>query len=93
VTLFAEIAEEKAAGLQRARRDTAAAYRNLGAIASVRDPERALDAYRKALELDADDPETLLWVGWLSLERGFLNRAELSFRRISPPEEGHPDAR
>jgi hypothetical protein len=37
------------------RKDAAIAYRNLGAIAGLADPKRALEAYAKAVELDQDD--------------------------------------
>ncbi len=80
--LFRTVAEEKAARIKRDSKDAAAAFRNLGAIAGLGDPKRALDAYLKAVELDPDDLDSVLWVGWIHLERGYLEDAETSFRRI-----------
>jgi tetratricopeptide (TPR) repeat protein len=45
------------------RKDAAVAYRNLGAIARIADPKRALEAYEKAVELDPDDLDSLYWAG------------------------------
>jgi tetratricopeptide (TPR) repeat protein len=59
-----------------------AAYRNLGAIAILRDPKQALEAYRKAIENDPDDLESQYWVGWLELERGDLAEAEAHFQKV-----------
>ena len=55
--LFREVAEDKAKRIKRDSKDAAAAYRNLGVIAGLGDPKRALDAYRKAFEFDPDDVE------------------------------------
>jgi tetratricopeptide (TPR) repeat protein len=80
--LFQAVADDKAARIQQDSKDAAAAYRNLGAIAGLADPKRALDAYTKAVELDPDDLNSLLWVGLLHLERGYLAEAEMRFRRL-----------
>jgi tetratricopeptide (TPR) repeat protein/pimeloyl-ACP methyl ester carboxylesterase len=81
-SLFRAVAEEKAARIKIDAKDAATAFRNLGAIAGLADPKRALDAYLKAVELDPDDMASILWVGWIQLERGYLQEAEASFRRI-----------
>jgi tetratricopeptide (TPR) repeat protein len=60
----------------------AAAYRNLGAIAGLADPKRALEAYAKAIEFDPDDRESLYWHGWISLTAGHLADAEQSLERL-----------
>ncbi len=62
--------------------DAAAAYRNLGAIAGLRDPRKALDAYEKALECDPDDLESLYWAGYLLVERGGLDKAQTRLNRV-----------
>ena len=80
--MFRTIAEEKAARIARDRRDAAAAYRNLGAIAGLRDPKRAFEAYAQAAEFDSEDRESLLWLAWLSLDRGALGDAEQNCRRL-----------
>ncbi len=81
-TLFRAVATDKAARIRQDSKDAAAAYLNLGAIAGLGDPKRALEAYRKAIELDGEDIESLLQVGWLELERGGLDEAERRFRRV-----------
>jgi tetratricopeptide (TPR) repeat protein len=90
--LFRTVAEEKATRIQRDRRDAAAAYRNLGAIAGMGDPKRALDAYAKAVEFDNEDKESLLWLAWLSFERGALNEAEQNYRRVLLLVDGDDEA-
>jgi tetratricopeptide (TPR) repeat protein len=80
--LFRAVAEDKAARIKQDSKDAAAAYRNLGAIAGLADPKRALDAYSQAVTLDPDDLRGLFWVGWLQKERGYLPEAEAPFRRI-----------
>jgi tetratricopeptide (TPR) repeat protein len=80
--LFHAVAAAKEARIKQDRRDAAAAYRNLGAITGLADPKRALDAYRKAIELDPDDTESLLWVAWIEKERGELAGAETNFHRV-----------
>src|SRR5215467_14147608 len=80
--VFRAVAEEKAARIKLDRKDAATAFRNLGAIAGLGDPKRALDAYVRAVELDPDDLDSMLWVGWIQLGRGYLNDAETTFRHI-----------
>ncbi|NOG71197.1 tetratricopeptide repeat protein, partial [Roseicella sp. DB1501] len=80
--LFQAVATEKAERIRQDRRDAAAAFRNLGAIAGLRDPKRALEAYRQAAELDPEDIESIYWTGWLSLERGDLGEAEARLRTV-----------
>jgi tetratricopeptide (TPR) repeat protein len=80
--LFRAVAVDREAQAKQNARDAAIAYRNLGAIAGLRDPKRALDAYAKAIESDPDDLESLLWVGWLQIERGDLREAEARFERV-----------
>jgi tetratricopeptide (TPR) repeat protein len=80
--LLRTFAEDKTAQAERAtaqaekdRKDAAIAYRNLGAIAGLRDPKQALEAYEKALALDPDGLESLFWAGWIRIEHGDLNEA------------------
>jgi tetratricopeptide (TPR) repeat protein len=82
--LFRAVAEEKAARITADSKDAATAFRNLGAIAGFADPKSALDAYQKAGELDPDDMNSILWVGWMQLQRGNLQEAEARFRRVLP---------
>src|SRR5216684_233628 len=80
--LFRAVAEEKAARIKTDSKDAATAFRNLGAIAGLADPKRALDAYQKAAELDPDDMQSIFWVGWMQLQRGNLQEADARFRRV-----------
>ena len=76
--LLQAVAADKSASIEKDRKDVAAAYRNLGAIAGLRDPAKALEAYAKALEFDPDDRDALYWRGWLSLQAGHLAVADQS---------------
>ena len=55
VPLFQAEAAEKEAASRSSAKEVAAAYRNLGAIAGLADPKRALEAYEKAVETRPDD--------------------------------------
>jgi tetratricopeptide (TPR) repeat protein len=76
------LAEQKASQAGKDRKDAATAYRNLGAIAGLRDPKQALEAYEKALALDPDDLDSLLWAGWIRIDHGDLNEAQARFERM-----------
>jgi tetratricopeptide (TPR) repeat protein len=80
--LFQAVADDKAARIKQDSKEAAAAYRNLGAIAGLADPKRALDAYTKAVDLDPDDLRSLLWVGWIQKERGYLEDSEKRLQRL-----------
>jgi tetratricopeptide (TPR) repeat protein len=75
----AEQATEQAA---KDRKEAAVVYRNLGAIAGLADPMRALEAYEKALALDPDDLESLHWTGYILVDYGDLNKAQKRFERV-----------
>ncbi len=64
------------------RKEAAVAYRNLGAIAGLRDPKRALEAYEKAVALDPDDLDSLYWAGWIQIDHGDLNEAQARLARV-----------
>jgi tetratricopeptide (TPR) repeat protein len=68
--------------IKQDREDAAAAYRNLGAIAGLRDPRKALDAYQRALDYDPDDRKSLYWAGYLLIQRGKLDEAQARFGRV-----------
>jgi tetratricopeptide (TPR) repeat protein len=80
--LLRDVAEDKAARIAIDRKEAAAAYRHLGAIAGLGNPKDALEAYQKAIEFDPDDTDSLLWAGWLDKDRGQLNNADRHFRRV-----------
>ena len=56
-------ARQETARAEKDRKEAAIAFRNLGAIAGLRDPKRALEAYETAVELDPDDMESLSGIG------------------------------
>jgi tetratricopeptide (TPR) repeat protein len=64
------------------RKVAAVAYRNLGAIAGLADPKRALEAYEKAVALDPDDLESLVWIGEIQIDHGDLNEAQTRLERV-----------
>src|SRR5207302_6435082 len=79
-------AGQETARAEKDRKEAAIAYRNLGAIAGLADPKRALEAYEKALALDPDDLESLYWAGVIQIDYGNLNEAEKRlFRARSRP--------
>ena len=67
---------------ESARKEAAAAYRNLGAVAGLRDPKRALGAYEKAVALDPDDLPSLFWVGSIQIDYGDLKQAQARLERV-----------
>jgi tetratricopeptide (TPR) repeat protein len=87
--LLREVAEDKTASAgqetaraEKDRKGAAIAYRNLGAIAGLADPKRALEAYEKAVALDHDDLESLYWGGGILIDHGDLNEAEARLQRV-----------
>jgi tetratricopeptide (TPR) repeat protein len=77
-----EARAEQAPRQSKDQKEAAAAFRDLGAIAGLRDPKKALEAYAKAVAFDPDDKESLYWDGRLSLLAGRLPAAEQSLSRL-----------
>jgi tetratricopeptide (TPR) repeat protein len=75
-------AEQAAAQAEKDRKEAATAYRNLGAIAGLRDPRSALGAYEKAASLDPGDIESLFWAGWIEIDHGDLDKAQTRLERV-----------
>src|SRR3984893_11835730 len=75
-------AGQETARAAKDRKEAAIAYRNLGAIAGLADPKRALEAYEKAVALDPDDLESLYWGGGILIDHGDLNEAEARLQRV-----------
>jgi len=75
-------AEQETAQAAKDRKDAAIAYRNLGAIAGLADPKRALEAYEKAVALDPDDVESLFRSGSLLIDYSDLNAAQTRLERV-----------
>ena len=98
--LLRAVADEKAAAIAQAQarvredsKQAATAWRNLGAIAGLRDPKSAREAYAHAVMLDPDDTESLSWDGWFELEAGDLAAAECSYRQLLALKQAEPDSR
>jgi tetratricopeptide (TPR) repeat protein len=66
---------------EKDRKEAAIAYRNLGAIAGLGDPKRALEALEKAVEFDPDNLESLLLAGSIQIDYGGLNKAQARLER------------
>jgi tetratricopeptide (TPR) repeat protein len=75
-------AEKATAQAEKDRKEAATAYRNLGAIAGLADPKRALEAYEEAIALDPDDIESLYWAGAIQIDYGDLNKAQTRLARV-----------
>jgi tetratricopeptide (TPR) repeat protein len=75
-------AEKATAQAEKDPKEAAIAYRNLGAIAGLAVPKRALEAYEKALALDPDDSESLYWAGYILIDYGDLNKAQTRLERV-----------
>jgi len=80
--LLNAVAEDKTTQAEQDRKEAAIAYRNLGAIAGLRDPKAAHEAYAKAVVLDPENAEGLFWDGWFQLQAGKLDAAEKSYRAL-----------
>lgn len=74
-------AERQAAAGQQANAEAAEAYRQLGVLASLRDTEKALGAYRQAVELKPDDTWAWIFIARLEQLTGRLKAAEVAARR------------
>ncbi len=98
--LFQEVADDNAAQIAKAQAfvekgkvETAAAFRNLGAIARLADPKRARAAYTQALKFEPDHPDALYWHGTLHLRSGDLAAAEKSLTRLKEVSAASGDKR
>jgi tetratricopeptide (TPR) repeat protein len=80
--LLNAVAEDKTSQAERDRKEAAIAYRNLGAIAGLRDPKAAREAYAKSVALDPENAEGVFWDGWFQLQAGKLDAAEKSYRAL-----------
>jgi tetratricopeptide (TPR) repeat protein len=82
VPLLEAFAKDTGAKIEKDRKEAAVAYRNLGAIAGLADPKRALEAYEKALALDPDDIQSLYWSGVIQIGYGDLKTAQTRLERV-----------
>jgi tetratricopeptide (TPR) repeat protein len=68
---------------------TAQAYRNLGALAYLHDTQKALNAYRRATELDPDNVEGWNQLGNLLRRIGELDKAIEVYEEVLTLSEAH----
>ena len=85
-------AEQETASAEKKRKKAATAWRNLGAIANLRDPKAAREAYEKALALDPDDAESLAFSGIIEIDYGDLNKAQSLLERVLKLTESRDQA-
>jgi len=81
-SLFAKIAKEKVEQGVVANRDAAIAQRQLGALAFKNNTQEAIQAYRKATELDPDNPDGWNQLGQLLYRIGKLTESESAFKKV-----------
>ena len=80
--IFQEIEQKKAAEGQAANKEAATAARHLGALAFLHDTQKALDAYRRATQLDPDNEQGWNQLGHLLQRVGELEDAEAAYQRV-----------
>lgn len=83
--LFEQVTQK---GEQEAKH-TAQAYRNLGALAYLHDTQKALNAYRRATELDPDNGEGWTQLGHLLSRIGELDKAIMAYEKVLKLSETH----
>ncbi len=87
--IFAEVLQTKEAEGKNANKEAAAAARHLGALAYMNNPKEALNAYRKAVELDPDNAEGWNQLGILLDRTGEITQAEEAYRKVLTLGEAH----
>ena len=87
-------AEQATAQAEKDRKDAvAASIATSGPSPAFATPKRALEAYERALTLDPDDMDSLLWVGFIQIDHGDLGEAQtrleraLTLARSSDPKD------
>jgi len=81
--IFLEVEERKAAEGKAANKEAAEAARHRGALAFLHDTEKALQAYRRAVELDPENPIGWNRLGGLLQRKGELREAESAYRKVA----------
>ncbi|HYD64803.1 tetratricopeptide repeat protein [Azospirillum sp.] len=81
-TIFKDILASKEAAGRQSFKEAAVAAGHLGALAFLNDTEKALDAYRKAVELDPYNHDGWNRLGHLLFRIGALNDAQQAYERV-----------
>ena len=77
--IFREVLDRRKAEGETANKEAARPARHLGALAFLYNTQKALDAYREAVELDPDDPDGWNQLGQILHRIGDLDEAEAAF--------------
>jgi len=80
--IFLEVEERKAAEGKVANKEAAEAARHRGALAFLHDTEKALQAYRRAVELDPENADGWKQLGHLLHRKGELQAIESTYRKV-----------
>ena len=81
-TIFQKLEERKTAEGKAANEEAATAARHLGALAFLHDTQKALNAYRRATQLDPDNEQGWNQLGHLLQRTGQLKDAEAAYQRV-----------
>ena len=81
-SIFQEVLDRKAAEGEAANKQAAEAARHLGALAYLHDTQKALHAYRRAVELEPQDPEGWNELGHLLKRVGELDEASAAYQKV-----------
>jgi protein O-GlcNAc transferase len=68
--------------LEQENKQTAEAYRNLGALAFLDDTQQALQAYQRATQLDPDNADSWNYLGLLLQRIGELDQAIAAYQKV-----------
>ena len=80
--VFQEVKERRTAEGEESRKETAAAARHIGALAFLHDTDKALSAYREAVELDPENSDGWNRLGHLLKRIGDLEGAEAAYGHV-----------
>ena len=80
--VFQEVKQRRKAEGEESRKETAAAARHIGALAFLHDTDKALSAYREAVELDPENSDGWNQLGHLLDRIGDLEGAEGAYGHV-----------
>jgi len=88
-SLFGKVAEKSESVIQLESQRAAEAYRNLGALAFLDNTQEALNAYRRATELDPDNADGWNQLGQLFQRVGKLDQAIAAYQTVLKLGQAH----